>query len=68
MLACLAVHCVCHPRTMSLLGVPEFSAFPHALTSSTLPLTGIRINPLRSGVDRLAADPTPDAATVRRGI
>ena len=37
-----------HPRTMSLLGVPEFSAFPPVLLSSTTPptpLTGIRLNP-----------------------
>ena len=34
-----------HPRTMSLLGVPEFSAFSLVFTSSTTTLTGIRRNP-----------------------
>ena len=37
-----------HPCTVSLLGVPEFSAFPPVLPSSTTartPLTGIRLNP-----------------------
>ena len=36
-----------HPRTMSLLGVPEFPAFPPVLSSpKTLP-TGIRLTPVR---------------------
>ena len=53
-----------HPRTMSLLGVPEFSAFPLVLTPSTTLLTGIRPNPcataLWGGPSGRLADPTPN--------
>ena len=52
---------------MSLLGVPEFSAFPPVLLSSLTPptpLTGIRLNPcatpLWSGPSGHEADPTPN--------
>ena len=55
------------PRTMSLLGVPEFSAFPPVLFSSTstpTPLTGVRLNPCASplwgGPSGPLADPTPN--------
>ena len=46
---------------MSLLGVPEFSAFPLVLTSSSTTPTPLESDlthaPLRSGVDRLAIWP-----------
>ena len=48
-----------HPCTMSLVGVPEFSAFPPVLASSTTALTGIRLVPCATPlwVDRLAIWP-----------
>ena len=53
--------------TMSLLGAPEFSAFPSVLTSSTTTptrLTGISLNPcatpLWCGQSGHLADPTPN--------
>ena len=58
--------------TMSLLGVPEFSAFPPVFTSSTTtptPLTGIRLNPcvtpLWGGPSGHLADPTPNTLPKR---
>ena len=60
-----------HPRTMSLLGVPEFSDFPFVLSSSATPptlLTEIRLNPcatpLCGGPSSHLAGPTPN--TVKR--
>ena len=56
-----------HPRTMSLLGAPEFSVFRKVLTSSTTtptPLTGIRLIPCAipfcRGPTGHLADPTPN--------
>ena len=48
-----------HPCTMSLLGIPEFSAFPPFFSSSTTTLTETRLNPCATppGVDRLAIWP-----------
>ena len=58
-----------HPRTMSLLGVPDFLASPPVLTSSTTtptPLTGIRLNPcatpLWGGPSGHLADATPNTS------
>ena len=55
-----------HPRTMSPLGVPQLSAFPPVMPSSTKPptaLTGIGLNPcatpLWGGPSGHLADPTP---------
>ena len=66
-----AIQCVSlkssHPRTMSLLGVPEFSAFPPVLSLSAAPptlLAGIRLNPcttpLWGGPSGHLADPIPN--------
>ena len=56
--------------TMSLLGVPEFSAFPPVFTLSTAtptPPTGIRLNPcatqLWGGPSGHLADPTPSTVS-----
>ena len=54
------------PRTMSLLGVPEFSAFPPVFSSSATLPTGIRLNPcatpLLGGPSGHPVDPTPNTA------
>ena len=56
-----------HPRTISLLGVPEFSAFSLVFASSTTTLTGIRLHPcatrLWGGPSGHLADPTPNTDT-----
>ena len=56
-----------HPRAISLLGVPEFSAFSLAFTSSTTTLTGNRLNPcatrLCGGPSGHLADPTLNTDT-----